>query len=272
LLEACRLDPGRYDPFPLDVYRPERLLGETAWTVRFLCRDRQSQPVIVSALPGLVDQAEAARLFTEMRVFVRVNHPALLPVRGGGYGDPARKARPYMVNAFFAGPTLQEMVSSSGPLSVPDMLAVARPMALGLQTCHAAGIVHGYVNPESLLVARQAGGFAVKLTDVAMPFSALVVPQTILTLATVAGPIVGTMQFLAPEVARGMKDSRTPRADVYSFGATCCFALFRTAQPLRRQWAGIPAPLADLLGRCLEDDPRERPADFGAIVRELAAC
>ena len=48
-----------------------------------------------------------------------------------------------------------------------------------------------------------------------------------------------------------------PCSDVYGFGKTCCFALFGTPQPTFQHWQQLPRELADLLGRCLnEQSPR----------------
>src|SRR5262249_37512876 len=60
-----------------------------------------------------------------------------------------------------------------------------------------------------------------------------------------------------------------PYSDVYGFGKTCCYALFRTTQPLPRHWQGLPPALADLLGRCLEETPDRRPAGFGLVLRQF---
>ena len=56
-----------------------------------------------------------------------------------------------------------------------------------------------------------------------------------------------------------------PCSDVYGFGKTCCFALFGTPQPTFQHWQQLPRELADLLGRCLNEQPRARPQDFAAL-------
>jgi hypothetical protein len=60
-----------------------------------------------------------------------------------------------------------------------------------------------------------------------------------------------------------------PYSDVYGFGKTCCYALFKTPQPTWQHWQKLPPALADLLGRCLSETPAERPGDFGAVLRGL---
>src|SRR5947209_9408008 len=52
---------------------------------------------------------------------------------------------------YFEGATLEEFARER-PLSVEDLVAVARQMAEGLQAAHARGILHRDVKPANLLV------------------------------------------------------------------------------------------------------------------------
>jgi hypothetical protein len=82
--------------------------------------------------------------------------------------------------------------------------------------------------------------------------------------------IAGTLEYAAPEQLGKLKGVAVgPYSDVYGFGKTCCFALFGTAQPTFQHWQQIPRDLADLLGRCLSEQPRGRPQDFAAVLADL---
>src|SRR5258708_26919593 len=59
------------------------------------------------------------------------------------------------------------------------------------------------------------------------------------------------------------------RADVYGFGKTCCFALFQTPNPTFQHWQKVPPALADLLGRCLAENPADRPPSMAAVLTAL---
>src|SRR5262249_6606252 len=88
---------------------------------------------------------------------------------------------------------------------------------------------------------------------------------------TLAGSsIAGTLEYAAPEQMGKLKGVAVGAySDVYGFAKTCCFALFGTPQPTFQHWQKLPPNLADLLGRCLSEQPRERTADLAAVLREL---
>src|SRR5262249_3739399 len=85
----------------------------------------------------------------------------------------------------------------------------------------------------------------------------------------VGGSIAGTLDYGPPEQMGKRADPVGPYSDVYGWAKTCCFALFGTTQPTLRHWQSVPGPLADLLGRCLEDDPHARPQGFGEVLAGL---
>ena len=80
------------------------------------------------------------------------------------------------------------------------------------------------------------------------------------------------MKYAPPEQMgelRGVKPG--PHSDVYSFGKTCCFALFRTTEPKRRQWGSIPEDMADVLEKCIEQGLDQRHATFEPVLEVLEA-
>src|SRR5262249_60588409 len=85
---------------------------------------------------------------------------------------------------------------------------------------------------------------------------------------TVAGEsIAGTIDYAAPEQMGKLPGvAVSPASDVYGFAKTCCYALFKTPQPTFQHWQQLPQPLAELLGRCLAEHPKDRPAPFGPVL------
>jgi serine/threonine protein kinase len=276
LKKAAALDPGRFAPFPLSKYEPERILGAGGFGVAFLCRNRHvGNRVVVKALRTDSLERQVADVFREARVLEELEHPAIIRLRDCDFADAEGK-RPYLVMDYFDGLTLAEQVEKHGPLSPEQLVALARPVAEALQAAHACGILHRDVKPANLLVRQDGGGWRVKLIDFGLALKQSVLTQTAAATAqrqrTVTGySIGGTLDYAAPEqMGRLPGVAVGPCTDVYGFGKTCCYALFKTANPLRKHWSQIPDALADLLEQCLHEQPAERLAGFDAVLAGLA--
>jgi serine/threonine protein kinase len=260
------------------VLEPSRILGAGGFGVAFLCHDRaRGDTVVVKALAADLGAEEVNRLWDEVRVLAGLTHPAVLRPLGGGYADKAGKARPFLVLEYFAGSPLEDVVNREGPLSVADMTEVGRQAALGLQACHEAGLLHGRVSPEAVLVARQPGGWQAKVTDFygrpprGVPSHTIGFTTRNRTL--LGASFVGTLQYAAPEQMGRLQGAVPgPASDIYGWGRTFCFGLFGRAEPGPNDWKSLPAGLGDLLEDCLAADPGARPANFAAVVARLPGC
>src|SRR5262249_25953879 len=84
--------------------------------------------------------------------------------------------------------------------------------------------------------------------------------------------VAGTLKYAPPEQmgeVRGVKPG--PYSDVYSFGKTCCYALFKTTEPRSRLLAGLPAELRELLEGCIEQELEHRHGNFEKVLPVLEA-
>ena len=64
----------------------------------------------------------------------------------------------------------------------------------------------------------------------------------------------GTLKYAAPEQLGEAAYPVGPHSDVYAFGKTALEALLGTTGPTPRHWKQLPDTLADLLGRCIDED------------------
>jgi hypothetical protein len=276
LQQAAALDPARFAPFPLGKYEPERILGAGGFGVAFLCRNRHSGVrVVVKALRQDTLERTVADVFREARVLEELEHPAVIRLRDCDFADVGQK-RPFLVMDYFDGLTLGAQVEKHGPLPAEDLLALARPVAEALHAAHDRGILHRDVKPANILVRREASGWRVKLIDFGLALKQEVLRGTPgdPSQRTVIGySVAGTMEYAAPEQLGRLSGVAVGRAtDVFGFGKTCCFALFKTTQPLRRHWRAIPEALADLLEQCLCEAPGERLPGFDKVLERLGAA
>ena len=177
-----------------------------------------------------------------------------------------------MAMEYVDGETLAELVARRGPLPPDEAAELGIQACRGLAAVHAAGLVHRDVKPQNLLLRRDG---VLKLGDFGIAFG---LEGTRLTMA---GTVLGTAAYLAPEQARG--EEVTAAADVYGIGAVMYELL--TGRPPRAPSsiaelaatatieppAGAPPALTAVVMRCLDPAPQRRPPSAAAVAQELAA-
>ncbi len=204
--QGAVVTPGR-----IGRYRILGLLGRggmgSVWRGR---DDALGRDAAVKVIDGPF-AAEAVRRFgEEARAAAALASPHIVQI--WEYAPEARP--PFLAMEYVPGKSLFQLVRSGGPQPVATVLDCARQVLAGLATAHAAGIVHRDIKPANILLATtgpSAGTF--KLTDFGLACSADR-DQSL----TVTGTLLGTLSYLAPEVAIG--DDATPSSDLYALGAT----------------------------------------------------
>ena len=277
LVQAANLDSRRFLPFPASKYQPRRILGAGGFGVVFLCKHREMDDlVVVKTLVREELDRDADQSFAEARVLRQLDHAAIIRTLDAGYMDREAKSRPYLVMDYFDGLSLDEHIRANGPLSAEDLLMVAKQVADGLRAAHGKNILHRDVKPANVLVRRDKDAWRVKVIDFGL---ALVkkgeAPGSAASSrhgkSLIGASVAGTVYYAAPEQMGQMPDVAVgPYSDVYGFGKTCSYALFKTTQPRSRHFQGLPAPLGELLEACMEEQPDMRPADFDQVLERLA--
>jgi serine/threonine protein kinase len=205
--------------------------------------------------PGGGDAAALARarqLLNEARIGARLGHPRLLRVLDVVVDD----GLPWLVLQHVEGRSWASLCQEHAPLAPRAAAHVAAQVAEAFGALHAAGVVHGDVTPENVLVDRDG---EVKLADFGM---SRIVGEDAVTGLGDAGMMTGARDYRAPEVVAGAAPG--PAADVYALGTAVHEAVGGT--PVTPGVPPVPAagPLAAVLGGCLRPDPRERLAAAAA--------
>lgn len=200
----------------LGPYRIERQIGRGGMGVVYLAHDtRLARPVALKLLPAAFTQdTERMRRFQqEARAASALNHPNILTIYEVGQEDGAF----YIAAEFVAGQTLRERLDAGSCAN--EALDWASQIAAALDAAHQAGIVHRDIKPENLMV-RPDG--LVKVLDFGLAKLSRSASDPYQTAAsqtggeTRAGVVLGTVNYMAPEQARGERaDART---DLFALG------------------------------------------------------
>jgi tetratricopeptide (TPR) repeat protein len=276
LQEAAKIEPKRFAPFPLDRYAPQRILGAGGGGVAFLCKDASTgESVVVKALHAADLERSADNIFREAKLLTQLALPVLGGARECGFAAPEEQARPYLVLEYFPGGTLQQFVQQRGMLTPPQLLAVAVPIAQALRVAHGHGLLHRDLRPANVLVRKEGDRWRVKVIDFGLTLKRSLVDgmtarapgeETLLSQSA-----ADLLLYAAPEqLGRQPGVKSGSFSDVYAFGKMCCFALFGTTEPKRRQWSSIPEGLAELLDRCTEPGLEQRHLGFDPVLRVLS--
>ncbi|WP_320782314.1 serine/threonine-protein kinase [Streptomyces sp. CRN 30] len=225
------------------------------------------------------DQELVGRFVQERTALLGLEHPNVVSVRDlvVDGNDLA------LVMDLVRGTDLRTRLDRERRLPPEAAVAIVADIADGLAAAHAAGVVHRDVKPENILLDMEGalgpgGSHRALLTDFGV---AKLIDTPRRTRAT---KIIGTPDYLAPEIVEGLP----PRAsvDIYAL-ATVLYELLAGFTPfggghpgavLRRHVTetvvplpGIPDELWQLLVQCLAKAPasRLRASELGGRLREL---
>ncbi|MFI6442433.1 serine/threonine-protein kinase [Streptomyces sp. NPDC050759] len=225
------------------------------------------------------DQELVGRFVQERTALLGLEHPHVVSVRDlvVDGNDLA------LVMDLVRGTDLRTRLDREKRLAPEAAVAIVADVADGLAAAHAKGVVHRDVKPENILLDMQGplgpgGSHPALLTDFGV---AKLIDSPRRTRAT---KIIGTPDYLAPEIVEGLP----PRAsvDIYAL-ATVLYELLAGFTPfggghpgavLRRHVTetvvplpGIPDELWQLIVQCLAKAPasRLRASELGVRLREL---
>jgi serine/threonine kinase PknH len=261
----------------LGGYLLEELLGEGAMGRVFRAvRESDGEVVAVKVMRAELgsDEVYVQRFERESRSGSGLDHPHLVSVLASGEADGHR----YLVTRYVEGTSLDEVLGQ-GVLSGGSVVRLALGIGAALDALHRAGLVHRDVKPSNIIVDVNGRSL---LTDFG------VARGEADTALTAAGRVVGTVDYMAPEVIRG--EPAAPASDVYSLGCvvyeclagaapfaeldfneTCLAHLETEPADLRDRRRDVPEPVLWAAMQALAKDPAARPGTGAAYARLLRA-
>lgn len=223
-------------------------------------------------LGDLSDPADARQFTNECRALGRLSsHPAVVDVFDAGTTPDGRG---YIVMRLYAGGSIAQKISESGPLPIEDVLEIGMRMADALASAHSQQVIHRDIKPENILV-DESGRTALSDFGVA----AMADPDGRFTRS-----LAFSRQHVAPEVLT--RNAYGVASDIYGLSSTlyamCAgkapfhypteaaqiSAILNEPVPLiDRQ--DLPPVLMDLLLTGLAKEPKDRFRDARALHHAL---
>lgn len=223
------------------------------------------------------DPKHRERFIREGRRFGTLRHQNIVRVHGLAQSG----THLYLVSEYVDGRNLHQLLSAEGQLKIRHALEITRDVALGLAHAHSQGFVHRDLKPENIMVRNADGRVKVLDFGIAKDLNAS-------DALTQFGHYLGTPAYSAPEQVRGrLVDGRS---DIFSLGVILYELLSgKTAfegresteilratledhpEPLVKLNRSVETPVAQLIDRMIEKDPRKRLQDMAAVAEALTA-
>ncbi len=153
-----------------------------------------------------------ARFQAERQALAMMDHPAIARVFDAG---STPDGRPYFAMEYVPGIPIHAYCDAR-KLGISERVRLFIRVCEGVEHAHQKTIIHRDLKPSNVLVSFQEGGHSPKIIDFGIA-KATGESLTDRTMLTMAGSIVGTLEFMSPEQMAHSEDIDT-RTDVYSLG------------------------------------------------------
>lgn len=214
------------------------------------------------------------RFLQEAELQAKVEHPHVCRVYDAGEWQ----GQAYIAMQLIQGDTLK---AASSKLSFKEKLRVMIQVCEGVQAAHKEGLIHRDLKPGNLMVEGEGETLRATVLDFGLARTAHT------SGLTQTGMLMGTVQYMSPEQARGEDRKLDRRTDVYALGATL-YELFSGAPPFAEHMGletvacilsedpvslqartTVPVDLDTVVMKCLEKDPQRRYDTARALGDEL---
>jgi serine/threonine protein kinase len=279
-------------PIRIGEYELRSVLGEGAFGVVWLATQARplERSVALKVLrPDRLDPTSRARFDAERRLLALLNHPSLVKVFDAGETEDGR---PWFTMELAQGAPITDSADAAR-LDLDERLRLIAQVARAVHHAHQHGLVHRDLKPSNVLLSIEGDQLQVKVIDFGVAhttFEPIDPDQQ-------SGAMIGTPDYLPPELSRLHTVAPDVRADVFAIGvlmrrllsgndpsdrrATPSASLALLDSPHQRRAAEerreTPASLGHrlegdldaIVARCIADDPRSRYISALEVAQDI---
>ncbi len=244
----------------IGAYKIREIIGSGATGHVYLAEDPSlNRKVAVKILKSKFkyDNELRQRFLREAQAMAKLSHPAVVSV----YTVGDEEGVPYLVMEYMKELDLLSVIDTSkmGRLPVSKALPIFIDVCQGLETALENNIIHRDIKPANIFLA---GKNRAKIGDFGLA-SVLELESNL----TADGVIIGTPDYIAPEIISGEKPNM--HSDIYSLGCSLFHAL-KGYPPYREKNEDISS--GEVLGRQLNSDPPPlKGKDFSRSLTKIVA-
>lgn len=275
---ACMWGDGESDAPDAGDYEFGGEIARGGMGIVYRARQREPEREVAAKmlLPQMLGEPGLRERFAmEARVAASLDHPGILPV----YSVGEHGGVPFFTMKLVEGGSLAERLRARGKLPVREAVGLIADVAEAIAHAHSRGVLHRDLKPGNILFDADGRVF---VSD----FGLAKVMGDAANDLTRSIAVLGTPQYLPPEIARGSMREASTAGDIYSLGAvlyellaghppfeadTVPGLLRHIADDVVRPVEGLPADLRAITGKCLEKEPAQRYASAQALADDLRA-
>ncbi len=263
-------------PQQLGHYRIVRRIGRGGMGDVYLGFEEElNRQVAIKVLPVELARNEdlVNRFLAEAAAIAKIAHPHIVPIYFIGHDA----GRHFYAMQYVEGESLDRLLMQRRQFPTKQALAIIEQCLTGLEAVHQAGLIHRDIKPANILIDRNTQRALV--ADFGLVKAGEGGP-------TASGVVLGTVDYMAPEIARGQKADA--RCDQYAVGVMAYQMLsgrlpfsgdtptavlfqhaYESAPRLREVAPDVPPPVADFVDKLMAKSPADRYANCTAARAAL---
>ncbi len=232
---------------------------------------------------GLADRRAQWRFEREVDLIAALRHPHIVVIHDSGVAE----GNYFYAMDYVRGDPLDTHVRMAQP-SIRQMVRIFRSVCDAVAHAHAHGIIHRDLKPSNILVGQDGHAYVV---DFGLAKILSGEPPEKAELVSVAGNLMGTIAYMAPEQTKGDPDLIDTRTDVYALGVVLyrlvtgahpyevtgdlqrVFRTIQTVDPPRpsRLIRAINSELDAIILKTMEKEPARRYQSAAELTQDLDA-